>query len=107
MKTVKIFGYDYKIVPNDGMGFSGRLMSGSQDLLIDTSQCKQHQLSTIFHEVIEAVNYHLELNMKHNLIMQLETGLYSFLSDNPEYLRELIKSGGKKCNSSPSKTSQE
>jgi hypothetical protein len=38
--------------------------------------------STLLHELIEAINYHLELKLKHGQIMGLEVGLYQILSEN-------------------------
>jgi len=38
--------------------------------------------STLLHEIIEALNYHLELKLEHNQITSLEAGLYQTLKDN-------------------------
>jgi hypothetical protein len=40
------------------------------------------KVSTLLHELIEAINYHLELKLKHGQIMGLEVGLYQIFSEN-------------------------
>ena len=36
----------------------------------------------LFHELVEAVNYHLELRLEHNQITPISEGLYTVLKDN-------------------------
>ncbi len=38
--------------------------------------------STLIHEIIEQINWHLELKLEHSTISQLEAGLYQVLKDN-------------------------
>lgn len=37
--------------------------------------------STLLHEILEAINYHLELELKHNQIMSIEVGINKVLKD--------------------------
>lgn len=62
----------------------------------DTTQCRifisnivnseVHAKSVLLHEVLETINYRLELDLKHNQITQLEAGLFSVLRDNPKFV---------------------
>lgn len=47
--------------------------------------------STLLHEIIEAINYHLELNLEHPQIMGLEVCLHQILVDNGVPLLNLYK----------------
>jgi len=87
IKGLKILGYNYDVCyspPRDdgGMESAGRCSTGKQVVLIDPLQCKQAQESTLLHEVIEVLNYHLELGLGHQTIMALEAGLYTVFTDN-------------------------
>ena len=42
----------------------------------------QMQESTFIHEVIEVINCHLDLNMKHSDVNKLEAALYQVLTEN-------------------------
>lgn len=93
IKQVKILGYKYDIlyspdVKSGGMESAGRCVLGKQLIIIDPGQVHQQQMSSILHEVIEALNYHLVLSLPHNVIMQLEAGLFQFICDNPEVFRK-------------------
>lgn len=46
--------------------------------------------SVVVHEIIEALNYHLELGLKHRQIMALEVGIHQALSENGVSLRCLL-----------------
>ena len=47
--------------------------------------------STLLHELIEAINYHLELKLKHKQIMGLEVGLYQIFSENGINLGKVLE----------------
>jgi len=73
------------------MSEAGRACIGKQVIIIDPLQCKQAQESSVLHEMIEALNYHLDLKLQHETIMQLEAGLYQCLKDNGVDLSSLVK----------------
>ena len=86
-KKLKILGYYYQVRYSPlqevgGMDTSGRCHTGKQLIFVDPLLCKQAQESTVLHEVIEALNYHLELGLAHSTIMSLEAGLYQVLTYN-------------------------
>ncbi len=73
------------------MSDAGRVWTGKQIFNIDGRQSEKGQRSSILHEIIEALNYHLELDLKHSVIAQLEAGLFQVLEDNPTLFRERSK----------------
>ncbi|HNU72888.1 MAG TPA: hypothetical protein PKL48_14390 [Thermodesulfobacteriota bacterium] len=51
---------------------------------------KQTRESTTLHEVLEALNWRLNLDLKHETIMRLEAGLYQVLTQNGVDLSPLL-----------------
>ena len=91
---MKILGYTYQveIVDSDAMG---RFQARRQRLQIASDLAGDGKLSTLLHEIIEAINYHLGLNLPHRTIMALEAGLYQVLADNGVDLSPLLEEVGK------------
>ena len=57
----------------------------------DSDITEVQKLSVVLHEVIEALNFKLELNLEHNQITGLETGLFQVLMDNPEFVGSFLE----------------
>jgi len=96
INKVRILGIDYKIIYEDSE------RSGMSDIgQCHTTQClirlcsnknsKEHAKCVLIHEIIEAINYRLELKLDHNIITSLESSLFAVLIDNPDLLRLLLK----------------
>ena len=93
IKNVRILGINYPVEVIDMQLAAGNHNAGS----MDTTGCKifvsssintpEHQKAVLLHEIIEALNYRLELNLEHAKITQLESGLFSVFQDNPELLK--------------------
>ena len=91
---MKILGYTYTLVAdgdNERMGAFGRQHTKSQTLQIATDLCAEQVVSTVLHEVIEAINYHLQLHLEHPVVMSLEAALYQVLTDNGVDLTPLAR----------------
>ena len=91
---MNILGYSYQLVENvdsDFIGAFGRKHVKNQIIQIATDLVEQQRVSTVLHEIIEALNYHLELELEHSKIMALEAGLYQVLTENGIDLNPLIK----------------
>lgn len=90
---MKILGYDYTV---KGVDLSerdciGRQSANKLEILYEAMGiCRQMQESTVLHEVIEAINYHLKLGLTEQQIMSLETGLYQTLTDAGANLSKLL-----------------
>jgi hypothetical protein len=91
---MKILGYDYRLIKEatfEKIGAAGRLHSNLQEIQIASNLVPQQVASTVLHEIIEALNYHLQLDLNHNAIMSLEASLYQVLTDNGIDLEPLTR----------------
>jgi hypothetical protein len=91
---MNILGYPYTVQIIDGMENMGRLRTGTLTMQISAGLCPEQRVSTVLHEIIEALNEHLGLELPHHSIMALETGLYQTLTANGVDLRGLIEAAG-------------
>jgi hypothetical protein len=55
---------------------------GTNEIFINENTSPSQQVSTLIHEIIEFINFQLELNLTHPQICGLETGLYQALAGN-------------------------
>jgi hypothetical protein len=81
---VKIIGYNYRVIRDglmDDMGAMGRFHPARLRIQVAEDISLEQSVSTVIHEVLEAVNYHLELGMEHRAVMALEAALYQVLTD--------------------------
>jgi len=91
---MKILGYDYTIYTNgdvEHIGAAGRFHPRVQKIQIASDQNQQQRESTVLHEVIEALSYHLQLDLEHRAIMGLEAGLYQAMRDSGVDLSPLTR----------------
>lgn len=90
---MKILGYNYTITNDDAdeIGGMGAQCARVQRLKLATNQHPEQKISTLLHEIIEALNYHLQLELPHHAIQALEAGLYQTLTDNGVDLTPLLK----------------
>jgi len=85
MKTLNILGYQYEVrfAPSQDMGGkAGRFMTLPPRILVAEDCARDQQISTMLHEIIEGLDYHLELKLEHNQISALEAGLFQVLTTN-------------------------
>jgi hypothetical protein len=92
---MKILGYDIRIVSDKKMdeigNYSGGFTSSQNRIQVASDLCDEQKVSTLLHEIIEALNHFLELKLEHNVISSLESGLYQVLKDNGVDLTPLVK----------------
>jgi hypothetical protein len=96
MSYINILGMQYSIkVQNDGdelRGNSGTAFNLTQRILVSRNQSKEEAVSTLIHEIVEAIFYRLDIDVgeqKEHVIRLLEAGLYQVINDNfyPTYSR--------------------
>jgi hypothetical protein len=58
---------------------------------IDNSAPKDRKIETMLHEIIEAINVHTQLKLRHNQITTVSSILFQVLSDNGVNLSPLVK----------------
>ena len=90
---MKILGYDYKIAKRldaitlDAFGlctWHNRILQIASDL------APSWDAEITLHEIIEALNYHLQLDLKHPVITSLEAGLNQVFAANGVDLSPLL-----------------
>jgi hypothetical protein len=99
---MKILGYEYEIKRGIAANNSVSIAlcdNKKQEIVFTLDELKsQVYESVIIHEVIEALNYLLELNLTHPQIMGMEAGLKQVLTDAgvdlSPLLSELTEDGG-------------
>jgi hypothetical protein len=82
---MNILGYEYTIdmtQREDQLGSLGRCSGKLLHIDIANDMNPQQTQSTMLHEIIEAINYHLQLHLEHGVIAALETSLYQVLTVN-------------------------
>lgn len=92
-KKLKIAGYEYSVEFSEDLArdkdlfgdFNGRM----QRIRIEKSLTKERQFGVLLHEIIEAIDYHYQLELEHNKIKAFETALYQVLKDN-----DMLNMGG-------------
>lgn len=93
--TLRILGLNYKVeLFDERSGVSGAGQVYNPQALIQLNKDlnnPEHIKSVLLHEIIEALNYRLELKLEHNVITSLETGLFQVLKDNKELLKLFLE----------------
>ena len=101
MKTINILGTKYTIerLPDGGMelrGNSGTAFNLWHKIIISTDQGDEEAVSTLIHEILEAIAYRLNIKLggdreeKEHIIRLFEAGLYQVVVENfPEFRSEL------------------
>ncbi len=90
LKKIRILGHDFtiKMVDDslDALRYSGQVRCHQQYIWISGAVARTQQRSILIHEIIEALDFKLELKLEHHVIMSLEAGLSQVFEDNPKFL---------------------
>lgn len=62
---------------------SGSSCGNTQEIIIDKDISQQLKETTFIHEIIHQIDFVYNIGLEHQQVYQLETGLYSFIKDNP------------------------
>jgi Zn-dependent peptidase ImmA (M78 family) len=76
---VEYFDFDKSVRGNN---MDGNCAHNKQHIQIDSTNHRQHQESTLLHEIIHLVSNSMNMDLKEEQVAQLETGLYQVLNDN-------------------------
>lgn len=83
--TISILGIPHRVIVKpvedahqDFTSF-GEADISTGEIFINSLHPVDRQIKTLIHEILEVVNEHLELGLKHRQITQLETAIYSSL----------------------------
>ena len=92
-ENIRIMGLDYyiDIYPRRERDSYGVCHHDTHTIGISNCNSEEHAKSVLLHEILEALNYRLELNMDHTKITALEAGLFQVMRDNPKLMQFLEK----------------
>lgn len=94
MKQLNILGYRYSLDMSKGMeemnGNVGFCHFDKAQLDVANDLPDDMRNSTILHEIMEAINYHMEVGMTEAQVKQMEVGLHQVLNDNNVNLNMLV-----------------
>lgn len=86
MMHLKILGYDYEVQVIDSTQYNGSNCgfcdSLNNKIRLSDDLSPDMAGSTLLHEILEALNYHLEIKLEHSQLTSIEAGLYQVLKDN-------------------------
>lgn len=95
IKSIRILGLDYEIElygERSGIQDAGQVHNPQALIQLSTHiNNPEHLKSVLIHEIIEALNYRLELKLDHNIITSLETGLFQIFQDNKDFLKLFLE----------------
>lgn len=90
----RILGFDYEVrtvSDQDELRAAGDSRPGRLVIRVAMDQNEQQQTSTLLHEIIHMIMFHMMIDQDEQLAGKLETGFYAFLVDNGFDLTPLKK----------------
>ena len=86
-KTLKIGGQIFTVTienrsKESGIDKLGTCYGSKNRIWLDTEQPETQMESTLIHEIIEALNWQLNIGLEERQICQIEAGLYQVFKDN-------------------------
>jgi len=93
MDKIRILGHDYCLtfdpLLDKTRGSNGECCSNICRINIDSHSAPSRQKWTVIHEIIEGINYELELKLEHQQITALGASFFQVFADNPKLLEYL------------------
>lgn len=89
-----ILGYNYTIISDkdrNDMEAWGIANHKSLKIFLATDLGDQQLLSTLLHEILESIKFHLDITLEHDDLNRLEAGLFQILGKNGVDLTPLLK----------------
>ena len=94
-EKLRMMGIDYVLVYNkqtiEDLNVFGYFCAKSNVISLDKDLGLGTQKEILIHEILEGLNYHLELNLEHNVINSLGSGLNQVIEDNPKIFKNVFK----------------
>lgn len=86
IEKLKILGHEYTVTDDLNIqvddGQVAQINMRSLEIRIGAHLPSSREDEALLHEIVEALNYHLELKLEHRTINQLSEGLFQVLKDN-------------------------
>ena len=83
--TIIVCDRTYTVAHEPMAGALGCCDNQGQSITIDSDSHPETQASVLIHEVFEAINASMNLNLRHKTISALETAWYAVLVKNPSW----------------------
>ena len=84
---VKLLGHKYTFTEQENLARDtksiGISCGNAQYIRVDNSLPLSNKQSVLLHEILEQLDFLLEINLQHNQISMLEGGLFAVVRDNP------------------------
>jgi hypothetical protein len=89
---VEMLGHTYEVKEVDGRGedWWGRINNSAKVIELDKDLSDSCKHETLFHEIIEGVNWWGDLNMEHHKLSLMSTLLFSVMKGNPKVRKILF-----------------
>lgn len=89
---LRIAGQDYEVFAEEEWmeGQLGGCNHRKPSLWVADSLAPPRQRQVLIHEILEALNFELDIDLEHHQIELLETGLFGLLRDNPQLYTEEV-----------------
>ncbi len=85
-RKLKILGHEYKVTYDDNLaveeGSLGQIEFTYNTIRISTKHTQSAQDEALLHEIVEALNHHLEWKLEHSQITQISECIYQVLETN-------------------------
>lgn len=62
---------------------AGQMLAFKALIKVDEDAAPERRRAVLMHEIVEAINFELDLNLKHRAITSLATAINQVLADNP------------------------
>lgn len=91
---IKLFGHEIQIDIDETLerrtGAYGQFSVNTLSMTLDGQVPQSIRLATVIHESVEAINYFNELNLQHNVISAISTGIFELLADNKDVAQAFL-----------------
>jgi hypothetical protein len=85
-RTLKVLGHVYEVRDSTKLvrerNTAGTCCAGTLEIELDPDSPVTRYEEALLHEVFEALNYHLSLDLNHDKMSALSEGLFQVLADN-------------------------
>lgn len=91
---IKLYGHEITIEIDDNLerktGAYGVFSVNTMTITLDGLVPQSIRLATLIHECMEALNYFSELNLQHNVISSITTGIFALLAENKDITQSFL-----------------
>lgn len=91
---IKLFGHEIEVNIDEALerrtGAYGQFSVNTLSMSLDGQVPQSIRLATVVHESVEAINYFHELNLPHNVISSISTGIFELLAENKDITQAFL-----------------